>query len=140
MRGCPRQIKNARNAQTKRSAALQAQSTKITTCVSANCFAGHINHLHQYDTIICRKRQFTAGDISWYTTTKVVPHTMADIEYDNEAFFQEYAKMTRSQRGLADACEWHMLQPLFPDLQCKRVLDLGCCYGWHCKYLSLIHI
>jgi SAM-dependent methyltransferase len=134
MRGIPHRIKNARNAQTRQSAALQAQSTKITTCVIANCFAGHINHLHQYDTIICRKRQFTAGDISWYTTTKVVPHTMADIEYDNEAFFQEYAKMTRSQRGLADACEWHMLQPLFPDLQCKRVLDLGCCYGWHCKY------
>ena len=46
MRGVPRQIKNARNAQTILSTALQAQSTKITTCVSANCFAGHINHLH----------------------------------------------------------------------------------------------
>lgn len=49
-------------------------------------------------------------------------------------FFEEYAKMTHSQLGLAGAGEWHMLQPLFPDLQGKRVLDLGCGYGWHCKY------
>ena len=57
MRGCPRQIKNARTAQTKRSAALQAQSTKITTCVSANCFAGHINHLQEYGNTLEDKRQ-----------------------------------------------------------------------------------
>ena len=55
-------------------------------------------------------------------------------EYDNETFFEEYAKMTRSQQGLAGAGEWHMLQPLFQDLLGKRVLDLGCGYGWHCKY------
>ena len=67
MRGVPRQIKNARNAQTRRSTALQAQSTKITTCVSANCFAGHINHLHQYDTIICGKRQIIE-DMSFCTS------------------------------------------------------------------------
>ena len=55
-------------------------------------------------------------------------------EYDNETFFEEYTKMTRSQQGLAGAGEWHMLQPLVPDMQGKRVLDLGCGYGWHCKY------
>ena len=64
MRGIPQRIKNARNAQTRRSTALQAQSTKITTCVSAICFAGHINHLQEYDTIVCGKRQFAAEDIS----------------------------------------------------------------------------
>ena len=57
MRGCPRQIKNARNAQTKRSAALQAQSTKMTTCVSANCFAGQINHLQEYGNTLEDNRQ-----------------------------------------------------------------------------------
>ena len=36
-------------------------------------------------------------------------------EYGNETFFEEYAKMTRSQQGLAGAGEWHMLQPLFQD-------------------------
>ena len=58
MRGIPQRIKNARNAQTKQSAALQAQSTKITTCVSANCVTGHINHLQEYDTTNRKKRQF----------------------------------------------------------------------------------
>lgn len=53
---------------------------------------------------------------------------MADFEYDNEVFFQEYAKTTRSQLVLTGAGEWHMLQPLFPDLQGNRILDLGCGY------------
>lgn len=55
-------------------------------------------------------------------------------EYDNEAFFAEYAKMSRSEQGLSAAGEWHQLQPLFPPLAGKAVLDLGCGYGWHCKY------
>lgn len=57
-------------------------------------------------------------------------------EYDNEKFFQEYAKMPRSQGGLTAAGEWHLLQPLFPPLQGKTVLDLGCGYGWHCSYAA----
>lgn len=55
-------------------------------------------------------------------------------EYDNEHFFAEYAKMPRSKDGLAAAGEWHQLKPLFPELNGKSVLDLGCGYGWHCKY------
>lgn len=55
-------------------------------------------------------------------------------EYDNETFFEEYAKMSRSRKGLSAAGEWHQLKPLFPILQGKRVLDLGCGYGWHCKF------
>lgn len=57
-------------------------------------------------------------------------------EYDNEQFFEAYAKMPRSQAGLKAAGEWHQLQPLFPPLQGKAVLDLGCGYGWHCKYAA----
>lgn len=55
-------------------------------------------------------------------------------EYDNEKFFSEYAKMARSKEGLSAAGECHQLKPLFPPLQGKRVLDLGCGYGWHCKF------
>ena len=55
-------------------------------------------------------------------------------EYDNEKFFNEYAKMARSQNGLEAAGEWHQLRPLFPKLDGKKVLDLGCGYGWHCKF------
>lgn len=57
-------------------------------------------------------------------------------EYDNECFFQQYAEMSRSKEGLKAAGEWHQLQPLFPSLQGKCVLDLGCGYGWHCKYAA----
>ena len=55
-------------------------------------------------------------------------------EYDNGKFFEEYAKMPRSREGLSAAGEWHQLRPLFPPLQGKSVLDLGCGYGWHCKF------
>ena len=57
-------------------------------------------------------------------------------EYENEVFFAQYAQMPRSKEGLTAAGEWHQLQRLMPELKEKRVLDLGCGYGWHCKYAA----
>ena len=57
-------------------------------------------------------------------------------EYDNDTFFEEYAKMPRSRDGLIAAGEWHQLKTLFPVLYGKKVLDLGCGYGWHCKFAA----
>ncbi|OFI50347.1 SAM-dependent methyltransferase [Floricoccus tropicus] len=54
--------------------------------------------------------------------------------YDNEDFFNSYSQMSRSKDGLAGAGEWHTLQKMLPDFKGKRVLDLGCGYGWHAKY------
>lgn len=54
--------------------------------------------------------------------------------YDDKNFFEQYANMSRSQRGLSKAGEWHQFKAYFPDLKDKNVLDLGCGYGWHCKY------
>lgn len=54
--------------------------------------------------------------------------------YDNENFFSQYAQMSRSREGLAAAGEWHQLKPLFPPLGGRSVLDLGCGYGWHCRF------
>lgn len=54
--------------------------------------------------------------------------------YDDNEFFQAYAQMDRSKDGLNAAGEWYQLKLMFPDLQGKTVLDLGCGYGWHCKY------
>ena len=56
--------------------------------------------------------------------------------YDDESFFKAYAQMPRSGDGLKSAGEWHQLQPLFPPLQGKTVLDLGCGYGWHSQYAA----
>lgn len=61
---------------------------------------------------------------------------MKENHYDNETFFQKYSQMTRSQKGLQGAGEWSELQKLLPDFGGKRVLDLGCGYGWHCKYAA----
>lgn len=57
-------------------------------------------------------------------------------EYDKESFFEQYAQMPRSREGLSAAGEWHQLQPLFPPLKGLRVLDLGCGYGWHCRFAA----
>ncbi|MDO5409857.1 MAG: class I SAM-dependent methyltransferase [Lachnospiraceae bacterium] len=59
-----------------------------------------------------------------------------DNIYNNNSFFEQYAQMSRSKDGLAGAGEWHQLKPLFPPLSGKNVLDLGCGYGWHCKYAA----
>ena len=56
--------------------------------------------------------------------------------YDNPSFFAVYSQMSRSRQGLDGAGEWHQLQALFPAVSGKAVLDLGCGYGWHCKYAA----
>lgn len=59
---------------------------------------------------------------------------MKENKYDNEIFFNKYSKMDRSIKGLEGAGEWHELKRMLPDLRGKRVLDLGCGFGWHCRY------
>ncbi|XCP86468.1 class I SAM-dependent methyltransferase [Roseburia hominis] len=56
--------------------------------------------------------------------------------YDNKEFYDAYAQMSRSKDGLKAAGEWYQLQALFPPLEGKSVLDLGCGYGWHSKYAA----
>ena len=59
---------------------------------------------------------------------------MKENKYDNENFFIKYSQMERSKKGLQGAGEWHELKKILPDFQDKTVLDLGCGYGWNCKY------
>jgi SAM-dependent methyltransferase len=54
--------------------------------------------------------------------------------YDDEEFFAEYGKLERSIRGLDGAPEWPALRALLPDLHGLNVLDLGCGFGWFCRW------
>lgn len=55
--------------------------------------------------------------------------------YDDAEFFRNYQQMPRSQKGLSAAGEWPTFKKLLPDLKDSRVLDLGCGFGWHCRYV-----
>lgn len=59
---------------------------------------------------------------------------MTENKYDDEVFFKKYSNMDRSVKGLAGAGEWKTLESMLPDFKDKRVLDLGCGFGWHCQY------
>lgn len=61
---------------------------------------------------------------------------MKENKYDSEQFFAKYGEMERSKKGLPGAGEWPELQKILPDFHNKSVLDLGCGYGWHCKYAA----
>jgi SAM-dependent methyltransferase len=54
--------------------------------------------------------------------------------YDDDAFFAGYSRLPRSVQGLDGAPEWPALRALLPDLRDLRVVDLGCGYGWFCRF------
>lgn len=61
---------------------------------------------------------------------------MKENFYDKQSFFEKYSEMLRSKEGLKGAGEWPTLEKMLPDFTDKRVLDLGCGYGWHCLYAA----
>lgn len=58
---------------------------------------------------------------------------MSQNIYDNQTFFDGYAQLSRSVQGLDGAPEWPTIRSILPDLQGKKVADLGCGYGWFCR-------
>lgn len=61
---------------------------------------------------------------------------MAQNIYDNPGFFAGYAQLPRSRHGLEGAPEWAALRTLLPPLAGLDVVDLGCGYGWFCRYAA----
>ncbi len=59
---------------------------------------------------------------------------MAQNIYDNQQFFNAYSQLSRSIHGLDGAPEWPAIRTILPNLQDKKVVDLGCGYGWFCRY------
>jgi SAM-dependent methyltransferase len=54
--------------------------------------------------------------------------------YDDPEFFAGYNRLPRSREGLAGAPEWPALRALLPDPSGLRVADLGCGFGWFCRW------
>lgn len=59
---------------------------------------------------------------------------MAQNIYDNEDFFEQFAKLPRSLQGLKGAPEWSTISEMLPCLKGLNIVDLGCGYGWFCRY------
>lgn len=56
--------------------------------------------------------------------------------YDNRDFFDKYIKLDRQEKGLDGAPEWSSVRSLLPDLTGKRIIDLGCGFGWFCRFAA----
>src|SRR5213082_1236943 len=54
--------------------------------------------------------------------------------YDDPDFYAGYSQLPRSVEGLDGAPEWPALRALLPELRGRKVLDLGCGYGWFCRW------
>jgi SAM-dependent methyltransferase len=54
--------------------------------------------------------------------------------YDNPEFFEGYSRLSRSVEGLDGAAEWPALKALVPKLRGLRVVDIGCGFGWFCRW------
>jgi SAM-dependent methyltransferase len=54
--------------------------------------------------------------------------------YDSPEFFKSYSQLERSAEGLAGAAEWPAIRALLPDLRGRRIVDLGCGFGWFCRW------
>ena len=59
---------------------------------------------------------------------------MTQNSYDNDSFFSGYSTLARSVQGLNGAGEWASIRALLPDMAGLRVVDLGCGFGWFCRW------
>lgn len=60
---------------------------------------------------------------------------MAQNIYDNPDFFSGYSQLPRQVHGLDGAPEWPAIKAMLPALAGKRVVDLGCGFGWASRWM-----
>jgi len=53
--------------------------------------------------------------------------------YDNEIFFEGYKKIRENEANANNLFEMPALFSMLPELKGKKILDLGCGFGEHCK-------
>lgn len=56
--------------------------------------------------------------------------------YDDPEFFAGYSRLPRSVGGLASAPEWPALRAMLPGVRGRRIVDLGCGFGWFCRWAA----
>jgi SAM-dependent methyltransferase len=56
--------------------------------------------------------------------------------YDDETFFAGYSRLPRSVHGLDMMPEWPTLRAMLPALRGARIVDLGCGFGWFCRWAA----
>jgi SAM-dependent methyltransferase len=74
--------------------------------------------------------QFPLAQFLWHN------RRMSQNIYDQPDFFAGYSSLRRSVEGLDGAPEWPALRAMLPPLKGLRVADLGCGFGWFCRWAA----
>src|SRR5690606_23216132 len=61
---------------------------------------------------------------------------MAQNIYDTAEFYEGYSTLPRSVLGLDGAPEWPSVRELLPVINGKRIVDLGCGFGWFARWAA----
>lgn len=67
---------------------------------------------------------------------RCVVSTLTQNIYDTQTFFDQYSQLHRSVEGLSGAPEWPALRALLPNPRGLRIVDLGCGFGWFCRWAA----
>ncbi|NOX29498.1 MAG: class I SAM-dependent methyltransferase [Actinobacteria bacterium] len=54
--------------------------------------------------------------------------------YDDPDFLAGYVTLDRQVHGLDGAAEWPVLRSMLPNMGGRRVVDLGCGFGWFSRW------